>query len=101
MNTQTKAVRPPIGEVWMILQDPKRLAKLMVIQGVSQRELATAAGWTAHSYLGRLLRGDVKTLEVAPAVRIAEYLGVGVDDLFMPRVARNTGRPNQARKTAA
>lgn len=72
----------------MILQDRKRLAKLMVIQGVTQRELAEAAGWKAHSYLGRLLSGKAKTLEPEPALRIANYLGVGVDDLFLVRVDR-------------
>lgn len=67
----------------MILQDHKRLAKLMVIQGVSQRELARAAGWKSHTYMARLLRGDEKTLRPEPALRIAKYLGVGVDDLFL------------------
>lgn len=71
----------------MVLTDRKKLAKLMLIQGVSQRELAEAAGWRSHSYLGRLLRGDVTTLEVEPAVRIAMYLGVGTDDLFMSRAS--------------
>lgn len=70
-------------EVWMRLLDRKRLARLMAIQGVSQRELARAAGWSSHSYLGRLLRGEVATLETEPAVRIARALSVGVDDLFM------------------
>lgn len=92
--------RAPIKEVWMVLTDRKKLAKLMVIQGVSQRELALAAGWKSHSYLGRLLRGDVATLEVEPAVRIAMYLGVGTDDLFMSRastvVAQNAPRRTMA-----
>lgn len=67
----------------MELIDRKRLARLMLIQGVSQRELARAAGWRSHSYLGRLLRGDAKTLETEPALRIAKTLQVGVDDLFL------------------
>lgn len=71
----------------MVLNDRKKLAKLMVIQDVSQRELAEAAGWKSHSYLGRLLRGEVNTLDVEPAVRIAMYLGVGTDDLFMSRAS--------------
>jgi transcriptional regulator with XRE-family HTH domain len=75
-----------LGDIWMILKDPKMLAKLMVIQGVGQRELARAAGWKAHSYLGRLLKGAVKTVEPEPAARIAAYLGVGVDDLFLVKV---------------
>jgi transcriptional regulator with XRE-family HTH domain len=86
-------------EVWIRLTNRKMLAKLMAIQGVSQRELATAAGWKAHSYLGRLLRGDVDTLDVDPAVRIAEYLQVGVDDLFVAR-SSNTSRPHGKRIAA-
>jgi transcriptional regulator with XRE-family HTH domain len=63
---------------------------------VTHRELSQAAGWKSHSYLGRLLRGEVSTLEPEPAARIAAYLGVGVDDLFMVRtstgVAQNASR---------
>lgn len=74
----------------MQLIDRKRLAKLMAIQGVSQRQLAIAAGWKAHSYLGRLMRGEVKTLEPEHAARIARHLGVGVDDLFMARLSTDS-----------
>lgn len=70
----------------MILKDPKKLAKLMVIQEVGQRELARAAGWKAHSYLGRLLAGTATNVEPEPAARIATYLGVGIDDLFLVKV---------------
>jgi transcriptional regulator with XRE-family HTH domain len=66
----------------MILKDRKVLAKLMVLDGVTQRELAAAAGWTSHSYLGRLLRGEARGIEPEPARRIAERLGVRVADLF-------------------
>lgn len=76
----------------MVLTDRKKLAKLMVIQDVSQRELAQAAGWKSHSYLGRLLRGDVNTLELEPAVRIAMHLGVGTDDLFVSRTSSDSRR---------
>jgi transcriptional regulator with XRE-family HTH domain len=74
----------------MKLTDRKRLAKLMAIQGVSARGLAKAAGWKSHSYMNRLLSGEVDTLEVEPAVRIARYLGVGTDDLFVARVSTDT-----------
>lgn len=84
----------------MVLTDRKRLAKLMLIQGVSQRELAEAAGWKSHSYLGRLLRGDVNTLENDPAVRIAHYLGVGTDDLFLSRSSTGVAQSTQRRKAA-
>lgn len=78
---------PPIEAIWMRLHNRQRLATLMLIQGVTQRDLAAAAGWKSHSYLGRLIRGDVTTLDVEPAVRIAHRLGVAVDDLFTPRTS--------------
>lgn len=83
----------------MELADRKKLARLMVIQEVSQRELARAAGWGSHSYLGRLLRGEVKNLDPKPALLIAKRLGVGIDDLFLVRVSSGSGRsgrPNAA-----
>ncbi|NOV98170.1 helix-turn-helix domain-containing protein [Isoptericola halotolerans] len=89
-----------MGAIWMVLTDRKKLAKLMVIQDVSQRELAKAAGWKSHSYLGRLLRGEVNTLDLEPAVRIAMYLQVGTDDLFMSRSSSDSRR-NAKRLVAA
>lgn len=82
----------------MILKDRKQLAKLMVIQGVSARQMARVAGWKSHSYMNRLLAGDVKTLSTDPALRIAHYLGVGVDDLFLVRVSDDAGRSDQPMK---
>lgn len=84
MSAQVIAL--PIGDVWMELIDRKRLVRLMRIRKVSQRQLATAAGWKSHSYVGRLLRGEVKTLDADPALRIAFYLQSPVDDLFMTNV---------------
>ena len=76
----------------MFLKDRKQLAKLMAIQGVSNRQLAKAAGWSSHSYMNRLILGKVKSLDTDPALRIAHYLGVGVDDLFMVRMSTDSGR---------
>lgn len=89
-----------LPEMWMILKDRQKLAKLMVIQGVSARQLAKEAGWKSHTYMQRLLRGEVKTLETDPALRIAAFLGVGVDDLFLTRVASDTGRSAHGRKAS-
>jgi len=61
----------------------KRLQKLMLIQGVSQRDLAQAIGWSSHSYLGRILRGTVSVIDTDAAARIAHHFEVGVDDLFL------------------
>jgi len=66
------------------VKDRKVLRKLMAIEGVSQRELAAAAGWRSHSYLGRLLRGDAESVRTDAARRIAQRLGVRVDDIFRP-----------------
>jgi transcriptional regulator with XRE-family HTH domain len=85
----------------MILQDRKRLARLMVIQGVSQRELAEAAGWRAHSILGRLLSGKLRSLTPERAVRIAHHLGVGVEDLFLTRVDSVAGHHGHSNGRAA
>jgi transcriptional regulator with XRE-family HTH domain len=93
----TTLSRNRLPELYMKLLDRKKLLKLMVIQGVSQRQVALEAGWASHSYLGRLLRGDVDTLEPEPALRIARFLGVGVDDLFMPRLSSDTAHSGQSR----
>ena len=76
----------PQGEIWMELRDRKKLQRLMIVQEISQRELARRAGWKSHTYLGKLLRGDRKTLETEPALRIAHALHVGVEDLFVTKV---------------
>lgn len=75
----------------MLLKDRKQLAKLMVIQGVSARQLSRVAGWKSHSYMNRLLSGEARTLATDPALRIAHHLGVGVDDLFLVRVSDDAG----------
>lgn len=84
----------------MVLKDPKQLAKLMVIQGCSAREMARVAGWKSHTYMQRLLRGEAKTLEVEPAARIAKHLGVGVDDLFLVKISTCTGQNAKSRSAA-
>lgn len=85
----------------MILKDRKQLASVMIVQGVSQRQLAKSIGWKSHSYLGRLLRGEVKTLDGDAALRIAHRLGLPVDLLFLTRVSEKSGNDdhNQGRKT--
>ncbi len=74
----------------MKLHNLKRLRTLLVVQEVSQRRLALAAGYKSHAYMGRILRGEVDTLEPEAALRIARFLGVCVDDLFVPRLSTDT-----------
>jgi transcriptional regulator with XRE-family HTH domain len=74
----------------MRVHNLKGLRTLMVVREVSQRRLARAAGYRSHAYLGRILRGEVDTLEPEAALRIARFLQVGVDFLFAPSVPIDT-----------
>lgn len=89
----------PIPEVWMRLHDRKRLAKIMVIQGVSARKLAEAAGYRSHAYVTRLLRGEINSLPPERATRVALYLGLGVDDLFVPEGSSGARHSDQRNET--
>lgn len=88
-----------LPELYMLLKDRKLLAQFMETQGVSARKLAEVAGWKSHSYMNRLLSGDAKTLDTAPALRIAHFFGVPVDVLFLTRTSGDRGR--SGRKGAA
>lgn len=79
-------------EVYMLLTDRKRLARIIVVQDVSKRSVARAAGWKSHTYLLRLLSGEATTVEPEHAVRIATFLGVDVADLFTPKVSSGGGQ---------
>lgn len=84
----------------MRLINRKRLLTLMAIQDISQRQLALAAGYKSHAYLGRLMRGEVDTLDPEAALRIARCLQCGVDDLFMPRLSSDVAQ-SAARRVSA
>lgn len=89
------------GEIWMILRDRKKLLTLIVVQELTHRQLARGAGLRSHAYLGRLLRGEVDTLKVEPAVRMCKFLGVPVDDLFLTKVSNPSARSAKGNRTAA
>ena len=71
--------------------DPKKIKKLMVIQDVSARTLALSVGYKSHAYVTRILRGEIQTVTPERAARIARHLGVGIDDLFVPRLSSDGG----------
>lgn len=90
------ADRNPRGtDVHMRLKDRKRLARLIEIQEVSKRAVARAAGWRSHTYLQRLLSGQARSCNAAPAARIAAFLNVSVDDLFLPDATSVAGQNGQ------
>ncbi len=76
----------------MRLHNLKGLRTLMVVHDVSQRRLAQAAGYRSHTYMGRLLRGEVDTLEPEAALRIARFLQVDRGFLFAPRPSSDGAR---------
>lgn len=80
------------SEIWMELKDPTLLAGLMEAKGYSARRLARDAGWSSHTYLQRLLRGDVKTLKPVPAARIAHCLEVPFNLLFVSKMSDDGAR---------
>ena len=63
---------------------PGQVVTLMALAGVTARQLAERAGWRSHASVTRLVRGEVSRVRADRAVLIAEALGVGVDDLFVP-----------------
>lgn len=87
----------------MELINRDKLVRRMEAMGVSQRELARAAGWKSHSYMRRLITGEAATLNTDPALRIAHYLHLDVDDIFVTRVSTggsqaSTGAAQKARR---
>ena len=84
----------------MKVKDPKHIERLLVIQNASRRQLAKAAGYRSHTYVQRILRGEIKTVTPERAARIARFLQVGVDDLFVARLSTDT-RHNVQRKESA
>ena len=89
------------GDLWMLVRDHRKLARLLVIQDISHRDLAKALGWKSHSYVGRLCRGKVRSIDPEAALRIAHLLKVSVDDLFVIKVSSDTGRIGQEEDPAA
>ena len=84
--------KPRLAEIYLQVIDPKKLLKLMAIQEVSARTLAEEVGYSSHSYITRILRGEIKTVTPERAARIARFFGVGIDDLFVARLSTDTGR---------
>lgn len=82
----------------MELINRDKLLRRMETMNVSKRELARAAGYRSHSYMRRLLDGEAKTLNTDPALRIAHYLHLDVDDIFVTKVESATDRPGNARQ---
>lgn len=88
------------GDFWMELEDRKKLARIMAIQGASQRQVCDAAGWSSRGNLIALLNGTKRTLTEARAVRISEFLDVPLSALFVHSSSKNRGQHGQPDKAA-
>lgn len=76
----------------MIVKDADLLRRLLETKGITARQLARDMGWASHSYVNRILSGQVRTVKPDAAVKIAYLLQVPVDLVFVPRVPGNAGR---------
>lgn len=94
--------QPERLDVWMELHAPDRLRRQMERKALSQRTLATAAGWKGHAHLSRLLSGRAKNVDPIAALRLAHTLDLPVDDLFVTRVSSSPRLVDElARKAVA
>jgi hypothetical protein len=66
----------------LIVKDADLLRKLMRATGLSARQVSRELGWASHSYLNRILAGEVRTVRLETALRIAELLRVPADLVF-------------------
>lgn len=85
----------------MEVRDLKKLRKLIVIQELSHRDIAKAAGWHSHSYVSRLLRGEVKTLKAEPAMAIAKLLGCPPEEIFDTGMTDNVEHCDRTHRRAS
>lgn len=75
----------------MIVKDADKLVGLMKYRGYGQRELAALVGWKSHTILGRIMRGEQRSLDPVRATKIALILGVSVEELFLTKMSSNPG----------
>lgn len=83
----------------MILTNRKRLRKLMMRRGFTQRELANEVGWKAHSQVSRLLNGQDRSVADKRAQAIVKVLNADLAELFAPKVSGQSVRRVQPKRT--
>lgn len=81
----------------MVLKDRKLLLRLIAIQDVSIRSLAKASGFRSHSYMNRLISGQVNSCTAERAVAICAVLQVPLDSLFLTKMSSDPVRTSKAR----
>lgn len=89
-----------IGELWMEVRDLAMLESLKIVRKLSNRDMAKIAGYQSHTYMNKLMRGEKKTLNAEPALRLAKYFGVGVEYLFSTEMSTDPTQNKQKSKAA-
>jgi transcriptional regulator with XRE-family HTH domain len=84
------ATQTPTMELFMFVKDADLLRRLLESKGLTARQVTRDMGWKSHSYLNRILTGQVRTVTPDAAVKLAYLLQVPVDLIFVPRVSGDT-----------
>jgi hypothetical protein len=77
-------------ELYMIVKDAELIRRLMAThtpQPITARQITRALGFKGHSYMNRVLNGEVHSVKVETANKIAYMLGVPVDLLFVAKAS--------------
>lgn len=83
----------------MLIKDAGLIRRLLESKGITARQLARDMGWASHSYMNRILSGQVRTVQPEVAVKIAYLLQVPVDLIFVARMSgeiRHSGKDSAA-----
>lgn len=88
-------------ELWMIVKDPEAVKRVVAAAGLTHREIADACGWKSHTIVGRIVRGELRTVEPRKARLFEEALKVPNGYLFATKVTRKSGRPASSKRTKA
>jgi len=67
----------------MKVKDAELLRKLMQSAGLTARQASRELGWSSHSYLNRILSGQVRTVTDETAERLCALLQVPLPLLFL------------------
>lgn len=71
----------------MQVKDPDLLRTLLKSKGITARQLSRDMGWSSHSYMNRILAGQVASVSRGAALKIAGLLQVPVDLIFVAKAS--------------
>lgn len=87
----------------MLVKDGEVLGAMIKAKKFTRRGFADKLGWKSHTYLQRLIRGEVRSVTPDTAALISHFLDLDIDVLFDTKVSTIRGLDvdaNRPRKTA-